>query len=233
MAALLVFTNNRFISAEEVIKSIPVEIQEKIGITRPFYENINIIKEPSSILVLCNKYNKLESTYVPEDLVDIGGGQKLKKEAKEALYVMREDMAKEGHKITVRSTYRSYDRQNTIHKQYIKANGQAQTDTFSARPGHSEHQTGLAIDLVQAGNNSSSLSGAKFEKTKQYQWMIENAYKYGFILRYPKEYEKVTGYKYEPWHWRYVGVEVSTFMRENNIATFDEYVAMYVITDIA
>ena len=97
-------------------------------------------------------------------------------------------------------------------------------DTFSAKSGYSEHQTGLAFDLN--GEDQETSSNEKFEDTEQYKWLNENAYKYGFILRYPKGKSDITGYKFEPWHYRYVGANISYKLREGN-ATLEEYLNIY------
>ena len=102
-----------------------------------------------------------------------------------------------------------------------KNHGKDAADTFSARPGYSEHQTGLTTDI-----NTSS-SKANFENSKEYAWLIKNSYKYGFILRYPKDKEYLTGYKYEPWHYRYVGKDVAKYIYENDI-TYEEYYAYFI-----
>ena len=94
-------------------------------------------------------------------------------------------------------------------------------DTYSARPGHSEHQTGLAIDLAAFNSNLNN-----FEETKEYEWVKDNAHLYGFILRYPKGKEHITGYMFEPWHYRYVGTKVAKEIYEMDI-TFDEYYELF------
>lgn len=99
--------------------------------------------------------------------------------------------------------------------------GVKETDTYSARPNHSEHQTGLAMDLSTDGTLSEA-----FENTEQFKWLNENAHKYGYILRYKKDKVYMTGYTYEPWHYRYVGVEVATIIKNENL-TFEEYYVKY------
>ena len=124
---------------------------------------------------------------------------------------------KNGYKITIVSAYRDYDYQDKLFQYYVKEKGLKYALKCSAKPGHSEHQTGLAID-VMGSNGDYNL----FEEAKEFNWMKNNAYKYGFILRYPKGKEKITGFKYEPWHYRYVGTNVSTYLYENNL-TLEEY----------
>ena len=119
------------------------------------------------------------------------------------------------------SAYRSYTNQETLYNRYVQKDGSIKADTYSARPGHSEHQTGLAVDV-----HNTVLPYTSFDKTNEFTWMKENAHKYGFILRYPKDKTNITGYDYEPWHNRYIGVEHATYIYENNI-TFDEYYIKY------
>ena len=130
-------------------------------------------------------------------------------------------MKKENLNIRIISAYRSYDYQESLYERYLKTDKQEIVDTYSARPGFSEHHTGLAIDV-----DNEKLGFDKFYLTKEFNWMQNNAYKYGFILRYPKDKEYLTGYSYESWHYRYVGLEIAKYIQENNI-TFDEYYAYY------
>ena len=125
------------------------------------------------------------------------------------------DAAKEdGVTLTIISGYRSYSYQKGLYDGYVKTYGKASTDTFSARPGHSEHQTGLAADLNRIDEN--------FGNTKEGKWLDENASKYGFILRYPKGKQDITGYKYEPWHFRYIGSEAVN-LYNGEWTTLEEY----------
>ena len=117
------------------------------------------------------------------------------------------------------STYRSYDYQVKLYNYYLQRDPQSVVDTYSARPGHSEHQTGLTIDI----RSSSSFDNLT---DSDYEWMLNNSYKYGFIIRYPKNSQNITGYVEEPWHIRYVGVDVATKIHEENIS-LDEYNDLY------
>ena len=118
------------------------------------------------------------------------------------------------------SGYRSYQTQQNLYNRYLQKDPQNVVDTYSARAGHSEHQTGLAIDV--SSNNSDMIT---FEVSPSFKWMKENAHLYGYILRYQKGKEDITGYKYEPWHYRYVGKEIATLLYQTGL-TFDEYVAI-------
>lgn len=138
-------------------------------------------------------------------------------EAKSALDKMFADAKKDGITLWIASGYRSYDRQYTVYNNYVKKDGQAAADRYSARPGHSEHQTGLAFDLNE-------LTEA-FGNSKQGKWLAENCHKYGFIIRYPQNKEHITGYMYEPWHVRYLGVDTATAVYESGLC-LEEYLGI-------
>jgi len=127
-----------------------------------------------------------------------------------------------GLNIKAISTYRSYNTQQDLYNRYVKKDGEEEADTYSARPGHSEHQTGLAIDAYNITH-----SYLNFDQTNEYAWLKNNAHQYGFIIRYPEGKEYITGYMYEPWHFRYVGEEIASYIYYNNI-TFDEYYAKFI-----
>lgn len=177
-------------------------------------------------LVIVNKYYKLKNDYVPEDLVKIekkyGYEKYLQKDAYDAFIKLYKAAEKDGYYMFITSPYRSYKYQSSLYSDYVKNNGKKGADQFSARAGYSEHQTGLAVDL--AAKNSMY---TKFATTKEYKWMLDNCYKYGFILRYPEGKEKQTGYMFESWHYRYVGLDAAKYIHENNI-TFDEYYEIFV-----
>ena len=130
---------------------------------------------------------------------------------------MAEAAKKEGYNIPLVSGYRSYELQKTIYNNYIDIYGQAATDTFSAKPGHSEHQSGLAMDVGKIDDN--------YGNTSEGKWLALNANKYGFIIRYPKGKEHITGYKYEPWHIRYLGVDIATKVYSSGL-TLEEYLGI-------
>ena len=187
-----------------------------------FYNNINTIYSPTTYDFIVNKNNKLTSDYVPNDLepIDLAYSCKdkyLRHEARIAFESLSKKAKEEGLDIIAVSAYRSYDYQDKLYGNYVKEKGKYYADLASARSGHSEHQTGLALDVSDI-----SLDYDNFEKTKEFDWMINNAHKYGFILRYPKAKFHITGFKYEPWHYRYVGASVATYIYNNNI-TLEEY----------
>ena len=157
-------------------------------------------------LILVNKYSRLASDYVPEDLVTVepaySNGGKLKSEVNDAFCDLVEAMwAETGLHLVNASPYRSYQTQKNLYARYRTQYSEATTDRFSARAGYSEHQTGLALDVIAPGG---TLNG--FKNTQQFVWMRDNAHRFGFILRYGDGMEYITGYKFEPWHYRYVGV---------------------------
>ncbi len=178
-------------------------------------------------LILVNKENGLPSDYVPDDLELLSlkyanENKYLRKEAKYYYEKLSNDALLLGYKIIVVSAYRDYNYQYELHNEYVKNKGIEYALLCSARPGYSEHQTGLAID-VMGSNNDYDL----FEDSIEFEWMRDNAHKFGFILRYPKGKEHITGYSYEPWHYRYVGIEVATKIYELNI-TYEEYYAYFI-----
>lgn len=186
-----------------------------------FYKDINPVKI-SDYNFIVNKNYKLDKNYIPKDLEEINlefscKDKYLRKTAKINFEKMAKDAKKENLTIVAVSAYRSYDYQKKLYNNYVKEKGLYYADLVSARAGHSEHQTGLAVDIADI-----SLDYDNFELTKEFAWVKENAHKYGFILRYPKAKFHVTGFKYEPWHYRYVGTSISTYIYNNNL-TLEEY----------
>jgi len=179
-------------------------------------------------LMLLNKYNYLTQDYNPEDLETFsnkyayGENQTLRKDAYNAFIEMWNKADADGYKLIVNSSYRSYDEQKKIYDDYSSWYGVEDADKKAARAGYSEHQTGLAVDI-----QSYCSQNKEFDECEEFTWLSNNAYKYGFILRYPKDKEYLTGYNYESWHYRYVGKKAAKYIHENNI-TFDEYYAYFV-----
>lgn len=165
-------------------------------------------KDDISYLQVINKKHPLDASYIPRDLVNVGNGQSLVTSAAEMLKAMQNDSGADVV-LSPQSGYRSFAKQQEVYNSYDPAT----RDTFSARAGYSEHQTGLAMDFGPID--------AAFEKTKAFTWLTENAHKYGFILRFPKGKEAITGYQYEPWHWRYVGSVASDIHAHGQ--TLEEY----------
>lgn len=195
-----------------------------IGLDKDYYTDINKENNPDDIFVLVNKYHALDSKYVPSDLETIsskysrGSNNLMRAEAKKAFEKMCEAALKDNITIYSGSAYRSYNYQLNLYNRYVANDGKRRADTYAARAGHSEHQTGLATDIMNA--KLQFISGSD----KEYTWLVNNSYKYGFILRYPKGKEDITGYMYEEWHFRYLGIDVATDVYKLGI-TYDEYVA--------
>ena len=170
--------------------------------------------------ILINKEHGLPSDYEPNDLIEINKKYSIKgtarKDAVNAFIKMVEDALKYDLHIINESAYRSYNRQKELYDIEYKKKGIKANDTI-ALPGHSEHQTGLAFDLCTNTDNM-----YEFENTNEFIWLSKHAHEYGFILRYPKNKKDITGYDYEPWHYRYLGVDLATKVYESNL-TYDEY----------
>ena len=130
----------------------------------------------------------------------------------------------EGFELVAFSGFRSYEYQTTLYTNYVKRDGQEQADRYSARPGYSEHQTGLAFDIGELGKEDLWLT-SEFGETPAGQWLLDHAHEYGFILRYPKGKEDITGFMYESWHFRYLGVELATKVKNKGV-TLEEYLEL-------
>ncbi len=184
--------------------------------------------------ILVNRSHPIGRDFLPNDLVDINEPtgykeveyqNKLVMKVYEAYKIMQEDAAKEGYYIYIDSSYRSYEYQEDLMNRFIKEKGLEYAKAYVAPPGTSEHQTGLCIDvLVKRGEK---LIDETNEDDPEIQWLMSNSYKYGFILRYPKGYEDITGYNFEHWHYRYIGIEHATKMHDLYINTFEEYYDKY------
>lgn len=220
---------NRYKSYYQEHKDL--EIDEVIArvnsnLDKTFYQDINPTDLGKENLLIVNKFYYVKEDYVPDNLVTISsiyGRGEIKEEAYNAFIKMYNDAKKENLHLFIASPYRSYKRQNELYTNYSNKDGVQNADTYSARPGYSEHQTGLAMDLSTTSNQNIG----DFEKSKEFKWTKENAHKYGFILRYPKGKEYITGYIYEPWHYRYVGIEAANYIYEHNI-TYEEYYEYFV-----
>ncbi len=206
---------NPQLTTEQVVLAV------NIGLDKDFYEDTDLVSQPDSLTVLVNKYHALPQDYTPtlEALGYPYGTGSLRPEAAAAFRAMADAARKDGISLQSVSAYRSYQRQESIYARYLSQDTQASVDSYSARPGYSEHQTALALDI-----NTASLS-AHFENTPAYAWLVEHCAEYGFILRYPQGKEDITGYRFEPWHYRYVGVEAAQACMSQDL-TFEEYLAL-------
>lgn len=195
-----------------------------IGLDNDYYTNVINIDNQDDLAVLVNKYHKLSNDYVPSDLEKInskyqwlGRSNELRKDAREAFEKMCEAATKDNIYIYAGSGYRSYQTQLYLYNTYVKRDGFKAAETYSARASYSEHQTGLAMDIA---NKSGFIS----KNDKEYDWLVKNSYKYGFILRYPEGKENITGYMYEEWHYRYLGTTLAKEVYDSGL-TYDEYLA--------
>ncbi len=213
-------TINPDLSIEDIVTRVNLNLDKEIYTdTRPS-TNLN------TNYLLVNKFNYLDSNYIPENLELLNNsyaksGIYLVKEAKDNIERLIDKAKNDGMNIRVISAYRSYSYQENLYNNYVKNDGVENADTYSARPGYSEHQTGLVVDVTRAFDDFNN-----FENTNEYNWMLENAHNYGFILRYPKDKEDITTYSFEAWHYRYVGVELAQKIKASNL-TFDEYYVRY------
>lgn len=161
-------------------------------------------------IIIANKTFKLPKSFSPgENAV-----------ARQKFEEMSLDAKKDSIYLNAFSTYRSYQYQDQLYSRYVSRDGQEKADIYSARPGFSEHQTGLGFDI--GGTDASAYASTRFNNTKEAKWLYENAHKYGFILRYIEGKEPITGYMHESWHYRYVGTEWSTKIHESGL-TLEEY----------
>ena len=199
-----------------------------IGLDHDFYTKVCQIKYPDTVKVYVNKYRQLPRNFVPADLEAISsqysdGELFLCNLARIAFENMCHEAEKEGLELKAVSTYRSFYYQNQVYyKNYSEGVPlilyQQERDQVSARAGHSEHQTGLAVDINELEPD--------FENTKEGMWLSSNSYKYGFVLRYPKGKEAITGYAYEPWHFRYLGTSLARNCYQSGL-TYDEFYIRY------
>jgi len=201
-----------------------------VGANKEWYDKKSIKEADVSKkeLMLVNKFYSLSEDYEPENITDISlsysySGNRVAKIANDAYIDMANRAKADGIMLLANSTYRTYERQDEIYDDFYYSKGISYADSYAARPGHSEHQTGLALDIFTNGTSTTE----NFEKSDAYKWLIDNAHLYGFILRYPKGKEYLTGYNYESWHYRYVGVSVAKEIKELDI-TFDEYYAYFI-----
>ena len=181
------------------------------------------------ILVLVNKTHPVTREYAADDLVTVehcdpnvgtADTKKMRKVAADAIEELIAGAKEDGFDIVMRTGYRSYDYQDYLFNSYAANYGEAEANTYSARPGQSEHQTGWCCDVGRIGYGLTSFDG-----TAEADWIAENSWKYGFILRYPADKTDITGYIYESWHIRYVGKDAAQYIYENGL-TLEEYLGI-------
>ena len=179
--------------------------------------------------MLVNRHFKIKDELEPTTIINIdenytnGEEQKGDREAVAALKKMFDDASSQGFNLVVNSSYRSFAMQEELCSEYRVIYGDNYVNNYLALPGYSEHQTGLSFDIGSRNTNV-------FANSKEYGWMVDNAYKYGFILRYTKVGAEITQFRSEPWHYRFVGKKIAEYIYENDI-TFEEYYAMFLDND--
>ena len=205
---------NPQLTAQDVVTRV------NIGLDRSFYSDVDEVPVPGDPMALVNKYHTLPQDYIPElVLLDPSYGiGSLSPEAAASFVRMADAAQRDGISLFSVSAFRSYSLQQVLYQRYAAQFGQAAAETFSAQPGYSEHQTGMALDI-----NTASF-GSHFETTEEFAWLQEHCADYGFLLRYPQGKEAITGYSFEPWHYRYVGVGVARICTDQRL-TYEEYLA--------
>lgn len=196
---------------EEIVEEEPTP-EEAIQ----YIEGQELPTEPTYIdgVLIANKKHPLPSTFAPGE----------SEEARAAFEEMAAAALLEEYSLTAFSTYRSFDYQTELYNRYVERDGVEEADRYSARPGYSEHQTGLAFDIGEV-NQEQHFASSSFGDTEAGKWLAENAHLYGFIMRYPEGKESITGYMYEAWHYRYVGIEMAKDIYENQ-GTLEEYLGV-------
>ncbi|MFL0505484.1 D-alanyl-D-alanine carboxypeptidase family protein [Ureibacillus sp. 179-F W5.1 NHS] len=194
----------------------PAKQQEQPLENGGYIEGQTLPTEPTYVdgVLIANKKYPLPADFAPGE----------NQEARAAFEKMAADAKTAGFELNAFSTYRSYEYQEVLYNNYVSRDGKENADRYSARPGYSEHQTGLAFDIGEKGKEDLWLT-AEFGESEAGKWLVENAHKYGFILRYPEGKEAITGYMYESWHFRYLGVELATKVKESNL-TLEEYLGI-------
>ncbi|MBW3568802.1 M15 family metallopeptidase [Candidatus Parcubacteria bacterium] len=187
------------------------------------------LTDPASLWVIVNKQRPIPTDYVPTELAtpevrrdptDSAEEQKIKSGVDERIETMFSDAQTAGYRLLFASGYRSADLQAVYYNGYVARDGQAAADKYSARPGTSEHQTGLAFDISRADRKC--YLEICFGETPEGKWLAQNAHKYGFTLRYKQGKKNITGYQYEPWHFRYVGEKLAAKLHETD-QTMEEF----------
>ena len=196
---------------KEINITINKKKKEEVKIDEPVVDESKTITEKDGIsyvdgIMIVNKTYSLPSSYNPGGLTD---------EFMNAFYEMQAAASQDGISLFVASGFRSYEYQKDLYDAYVKRDGKEEADTYSARPGYSEHQTGLAADINAADSS--------FDDTAEAKWLDENCYKYGFVIRFPKGKEQYTGYVYESWHLRYVGERIAKNIHDAGGISLEEY----------
>ncbi|MCL2366690.1 MAG: M15 family metallopeptidase [Oscillospiraceae bacterium] len=197
-----------------------------VNADRGFYSDIEPVPFPYENSALVNKHFALPPRWMAGDLVYMGSGHRLRGEAAAHFAKMRDAITADGLRLQVMASFRTYQTQADRHSRGVRRHGLASADRQFARAGHSEHQLGLAVDVLHR-TGFEVMTQARFQNTEAFSWLMENAYQFGFILRYPYAHTHIHGYIFEPWHWRFVGVEIATAMHHDGIALFEEFYGRY------
>ncbi len=198
-----------------------------INLDLPVYTDTTEVADPNDLLVLVNKYHYLPDGYKPSDLAYLPGAYGNNVPMREVIIEpFKELQAAAEEEIGVNfmptTAFRDYNFQRTLYNNYVASDGVTAADTYSARPGYSEHQTGLSIDL-----KNTAISGSTRLTDENYEWLSNNAYRFGFIIRFPEDKTNITGYQFENWHIRYVGLDAAKIIYEEDL-TLEEYINLYV-----
>lgn len=205
----------------------PSPVPTELPTSPPFDKTAHSIDDPASIWVVADKLRPLNPIdFTPSDLVTANvryaANATMRTEAAEALERMFAAAAEEGAGgMMVQNAYRSYNTQVAVYAGHVQRLGQAQADIASAKPGHSEHQTGLSADITP--DNGQCSVDECFAQTSQGIWLAENAWRFGYHLRYPEGKTPITGYAFEPWHYRYIGVDLATELHQHGVTTLEEF----------
>ena len=192
-------------------------------------DSAGVVTDPAAYDVFVNKQRRMPADYIPSDLVrievptiltfeEVNHLRRAASEALSAMFAAAED--EHGYELLARSGYRAYKTQVMLYDANVREHGEEYASRFSAKPGTSEHQTGLAMDISSPVVNYQLEQ--EFGKTAEGRWTAENAHRFGFIIRYPEGKEDLTGYSYEPWHLRYVGKALADEIYKKNL-TLEEY----------
>lgn len=194
-----------------------------LNLDKPYYTDTKRVENQADMYALVNKYNYVDTSYVPDNLKPLSNNSNIKlvSIAADAYEEFIKAAKEDGFTFVGTTAYRSAAWQKELYDSYVNRDGQEEADTYSARPGYSEHQLGYSVDLNDPNYSQKRIS------PEGYTWIKNNAYKYGFIVRYPAGKENITGYEEEDWHIRYVRKDVASKIHELNI-TYDEYYDLYI-----
>jgi D-alanyl-D-alanine carboxypeptidase len=208
--------SRRKLTPDEVVWRVNAELDRF-----PYTNIVNVTDFAPPVLL--NKYRKLPDDYVPAGLVNTSSGRRMTSETKAAYESLRDAAGVAGHRISAASAYQSIEYQKGVYNKYVMEYGKEAADDFVARAGHSEHHLGTAIDLAGSAGTTEGFAG-----TPEAEWVAENAWRHGFIVRYTEANQDVTGYAPEPGHVTWVGKEAAAIMREEGIGSLEEYAVKYV-----